>query len=81
MLSVNPGLNFGLDGAGDSGNGVSRDPASQEASEAITAAGFMEGLDEGFEVGEVLREGGEMRVLGEESIGFGLELEQSFNGG
>ena len=37
----------------------------------------MEGFDEGFEVGDVLRESREMWVLGEEGIGFGLELERS----
>lgn len=29
------------------------------------AMGFLEGLDEGFEVGEVLGEGGELWVFGE----------------
>lgn len=76
MAPVDPRLNLSLDGAGDSRDGVSR-----EASEAVMAAGSNEGLDEGFEVSEVLKESGETSVLGEEGSVFGLELEQSFDGG
>jgi hypothetical protein len=57
--------------------------ASEEGFEGVVAVGFVEGVDEGFEglkVGEVLGEGGEVWVLGEDGIGLGLQLEQSVNG-
>lgn len=45
------------------------------------AAGLAEGLYEGFEGGEVLGEGGELWVPGEDVVGLGLELEEGVNGG
>ena len=77
---VDPGLNFGLNGLGDSGDGVSRGSASEEAGEAM-AAGVLQGVDQVLEAGEMVGEGGEMWVAGEERVGLSLELEQSFNGG
>lgn len=65
-LAVDPGLDFGLDRYGDLGNLVSGDSASEEGSEAVSGSGFVEGFDDGFEGSEVMREGGEVRVGGED---------------
>lgn len=44
------------------------DSASEEGPEAVSAGGFgfLEGVDDGLEVGEVVGEGGEVRVVGED---------------
>jgi hypothetical protein len=39
---------------------------SEEGFEGVVAVGFVEGVDEGLKVGEVLGEGGEVWVLGED---------------
>lgn len=64
-LANDPRLDFRLNRSGDTGDGVGGDSASEERLEAMVAVGFLEGLDEGLEVGEVLGEGGEVRVFGE----------------
>jgi hypothetical protein len=53
--------------------------ASEEGFEGVVAVGFVEGVDKGLKVGEVLGEGGEVWVLGEDGVGLGLQLEQSVN--
>jgi hypothetical protein len=59
---------------------VGRGSASEEGFEGVVAVGFVEGVDEGLKVGEVLGEGGEVWVLGEDGVRLGLQLEQSVNG-
>jgi hypothetical protein len=54
--------------------------ASEEGFEGVVAMGFVEGVDEDLKVREVLGEGGEVWVLGEDGVGLGLQLEQSVNG-
>jgi hypothetical protein len=54
--------------------------ASEEGFEGVVDVGFVEGVDEGLKVGEVLGEGGEVWVLGEDGVGLGLQLEHSVNG-
>ncbi|PON42741.1 LOW QUALITY PROTEIN: hypothetical protein PanWU01x14_279750 [Parasponia andersonii] len=73
-LAVDPGLDFGPDRGGDPGEGVSRDSASEEGGEPVAGSGALESLDEGFEAGEELGEGREIRVLGENGVGLRLEL-------
>lgn len=60
-LVNDPRLDFRLDGGGDTGDGVGGDSASEERLEVVVDMVFLEGLNEGLEVGEVLGEGGEVQ--------------------
>ena len=49
-LAVDPGSNFGLNGPGNSGDGLGGGSASEEAGEAM-APGLLQGVNQVFEAG------------------------------
>ena len=82
-LAVDPCLDFGLDGVGELGDGVSGESSGEEGTEgvrAVAGSGGVNVVDEVLEAGKMVGESREVWVVGEYCIGLSVELQECFNG-